>query len=185
MRHVLIALLCVLPLGGCKTPGGHTPVQKRRNIDEVAASTLKELYENSPDLRTIVQSAPGYGVFARRGIKIFFAGTGNGYGVVVDSSNDKRTYMRMGGLDVGPGLGVKDFRAVFVFHDRQSLNRFVERGWEFGGQAEAVAKAGDAGGAATAEGTVSGISVYRVTDSGVALQATLGGTKYWKDPELN
>ena len=30
-----------------------------------------------------------------------------------------------------------------------------------------------------------GIRVYQLTESGLALQATIQGTKYWKDPELN
>lgn len=30
-----------------------------------------------------------------------------------------------------------------------------------------------------------GIGLYQLTASGVAVQATLQGTKYWKDDELN
>jgi len=29
------------------------------------------------------------------------------------------------------------------------------------------------------------VTVYQMTDKGVALQATLQGTKYWKDDDLN
>ena len=31
----------------------------------------------------------------------------------------------------------------------------------------------------------SGFTVYQINESGIALQATVGGTKYWKDSELN
>ena len=32
---------------------------------------------------------------------------------------------------------------------------------------------------------VDGITIYQLTETGVALQATIKGTKYWKDDELN
>ena len=31
----------------------------------------------------------------------------------------------------------------------------------------------------------SGIEIYSMTESGLALQATVAGTKYWKDKDLN
>jgi hypothetical protein len=32
---------------------------------------------------------------------------------------------------------------------------------------------------------VDGITIDQLTETGVALQATIKGTKYWKDDELN
>ena len=32
---------------------------------------------------------------------------------------------------------------------------------------------------------VPGVQIYQMTEAGLALQATLQGTKYWKDDELN
>jgi len=29
------------------------------------------------------------------------------------------------------------------------------------------------------------MEIYQFTESGIALQATIAGTKYWKDKELN
>ncbi len=66
------------------------------------------------------------------------------------------------------------------------MNQFVEKGWEFGGQADAAAKSGDKGAAAAGEAYIeTDIAIYQITEAGVALQATVGGTKYWKDKELN
>jgi hypothetical protein len=33
--------------------------------------------------------------------------------------------------------------------------------------------------------TLGGMEIYQFTESGVALQATVAGTKYWKDSKLN
>ena len=65
------------------------------------------------------------------------------------------------------------------------LNHFVTSGWNFGGQADAAAKAGDKGGAVGAEGNVGAMTIYQLMKNGLALQATVQGTKYWKDDELN
>ena len=43
----------------------------------------------------------------------------------------------------------------------------------------------EAGSAETAIGLNEGVSVYQLTDKGLALQVTLQGTKYWKDDDLN
>lgn len=91
----------------------------------------------------------------------------------------------MGEFGIGLGLGAKDFRAVFVFHDVKTLNKFIESGWEFGGHADAAAKASDKGAAVGGEVLLDNITIYQLTESGLAFQATVKGTKYWKDQALN
>ncbi|MDA8527706.1 hypothetical protein N9K67_02785 [Opitutaceae bacterium] len=66
------------------------------------------------------------------------------------------------------------------------MERFIETGWDFSGQADAAAKSNQKGGSIEASGTVlPGMEVYQLTKNGLALQATVQGTKYWKDKELN
>jgi len=93
--------------------------------------------------------------------------------------------MKMGEVGVGLGLGVKDFRLVFVFHDEAAMKRFVEQGWALGAQADAAAKASDKGGAVGGEITVDNMTIYQLTETGLALQATIKGTRFWKDQNLN
>ena len=72
--------------------------------------------------------------------------------------------MNMGEVGIGLGAGVKDFRALMVFHSRDALNYFVEKGWASGAQADAAAKTSDKGGAVAGEAIVtSNISVYQLT----------------------
>ena len=93
--------------------------------------------------------------------------------------------MKMGEAGFGVGAGVKDFRALFIFESKSVMNRFIESGWQFGAQADAAAKAGEKGAAVAAEALVDGIRVYQLTENGLALQATLKGTKFWTDDALN
>ena len=38
---------------------------------------------------------------------------------------------------------------------------------------------------AGAETAIPGVDIFQITKNGLALQATLQGTKYWKDKDLN
>ena len=72
-----------------------------------------------------------------------------------------------------------------IFNDHDAYKNFIYSGWKFGVHADAAAKAGDKGGEASGEGMFGNTKVYSMTESGLALQATVAGTKYWKDDELN
>ena len=68
----------------------------------------------------------------------------------------------------------------------ETLTHFINEGWQGGAQADAALKSEDKGEAiATAIDVAPGIRLYQLTESGIALQATVQGTKYWKDDELN
>jgi len=93
--------------------------------------------------------------------------------------------MRMAEVGGGLGFGVKDFRAVFVFQDSQTLRQFGDSGWDFGGDVGAAAKTRTQGGQASVGASAQGIEIYQFTDRGLELAATIAGTKCWQDEELN
>ena len=184
MTRFLSALLCLLLLAPVSWAA--SPAEKRAKINEEANKTLERLYKEAPYVKEEVAKAEGYGVFSNIGVNVIFLSGGGGSGVVVDNKSGGRTYMNMGSAGVGLGLGVKDFRGVFVFHTRKALDNFLEYGWDFSGQADAAAKSSDKGGEGSVAGTiVDGASIYQLTENGLALQATLQGTKYWKSKKLN
>ncbi|MHC4713979.1 MAG: lipid-binding SYLF domain-containing protein [Planctomycetota bacterium] len=188
MRELVAVGLVVLVLFavGCASPKGATVAEKKAYVSDMEQETLAKLYAERPEMRERLKKVPGYGVFSNIGTHIFFLATGNGYGIVHDNETGAKTYMKMGQVSVGLGIGVKDFRAVFVFNDKATMDKFVTSGWAFGGEADAAAKSGDKGGEASAAGTIgAGIEVYQITETGISLHATVGGTKYWKDDELN
>lgn len=159
--------------------------EKRAEIDEMAADMLADLYKLKPMAKDQIKKAAGYAVFSNVGVNLVFASFAGGKGVVVDKKG-RRTYMKMGSAGLGLGLGVKDFRAVFVFRTKAKLDAFVEKGWDFSGQVDAAAKSDKKGGAiAAAETAIPDVEIYQITKNGLALQATLQGTKYWKDKDLN
>ena len=187
MARILTAvcMIMALVLAGCVTTGNVTPGEKRQAILAMKSEVLSDLYQLKPDVKTQVSRAPGYAVFSNANINIVLASFGGGQGVVRDNLSGKYTYMKMGEVGVGLGLGAKDFRLVFIFHTSDAMDRFVESGWALGAQADAAAKADDKGAAVGGEVTVDNMTIYQLTEAGLALQATVKGTKFWADDELN
>ena len=180
---------------------------------------MKDLYAADPKLKAVVAKAAGYATFKQLNVNLLLLATTRGGGVLTESKTGKTTFMRMASVGGGVGAGLKDLRVIFVFTDPKVMKQFMEEGWQFGGGADAAAKAGETG--ASAEGTVKsnvsfedgtvtaggstdtragaegkgkagataatpgGMQVFQFTESGLALQATVSGTKYWKDSDLN
>ena len=183
MTRILVSLIVACMMAAPSFAGAE---DDRKKIQKMRQDVLAKLYEEDPDAQGIVKKSEGYGVFSNVGVNVIFFSAGGGNGVVRDNSNGKDVYMNMASAGVGLGLGVKDFRGVFVFHTRKALEDFVEHGWDFSGQADAAAKTTDRGGEGSAAGSiVDGVSVYQLTEAGLVLQATLQGTKYWKSEKLN
>jgi lipid-binding SYLF domain-containing protein len=162
--------------------------EKRDEVRRMRDQVLAQLHEAHPAAKVRIRDAAGYAVFSNVGLNVLFASVAGGSGLVVEhrTPRDTETFMNMGSAGVGLGLGVKDFRVVFIFHDRARLREFIEKGWDFSGQADAAAKSDDKGAAVSGAVTVQpGVEVYQLTKNGVALQVTLQGTKYWKDRDLN
>jgi lipid-binding SYLF domain-containing protein len=180
----LAAILVIL--SGCMSPQGDTAQDKRQAAHRMKNEALAELYELEPHARGQISQAVGYGVFSNVGVYLILLSAGNGYGVVEDSETGAVQYMKMATGGLGLGLGVKDFRGVFVFTTRDALDQFVESGWDASAQADAAAKSEDKGDAwAGAVDIAPGIKLYQITKNGLALQATIQGTKYWRDDELS
>lgn len=185
VKLVIILVATAILLSACALTSERTPADKRAHILKMRDQALNDLFRVKPYARSIVQDSPGYAVFSNANVNVLFASFSGGYGVVTNNSTGKRTYMKMGEIGLGLGLGVKDFRAVFVFHKRATMEKFISHGWQFGGHVDAAAKTSDQGHAFGAELLVDDITIYQLTKAGFALQATLKGTKYWRDRSLN
>ena len=177
--------LIVITLTACASMGSGTVAQKRQAILTMQDKALTRLYDEKPDTRSQLADAAGYAVFSSANINLIFLAAGTGYGVVTNNRTGAKTYMNMAEGGVGLGLGAKDYRIVMVFHTKAAMDYFIEQGWTAGGNADATVKAGNKGGSLDKESYVGSISVYSMTESGLALQATVKGTKFWVDKELN
>lgn len=183
-RLISTVMLC-FTLTACASLGNGSRLDKQQDIIEMKDNVLSQLFVKKPDTRAQINSAPGYAVFSNANINLLFVSAGTGYGVVENTLSGQHTYMNMAEGGVGLGLGAKDYRLVMVFHTVEAMNYFIENGWSFGGNADAAAKATDKGASIEAEAYYGDVTVYTFTVSGLALQATIKGTKFWKDLALN
>ena len=187
MSHfkTILSVILITGLSACASMGSGTPADKRAAILSMKDEVLTQLFREKPYSRNQLESSKGYAVFSNANVKVFFVAAGTGYGLVKDMSTSKITYMNMAEGGLGLGLGVKDYRIVMVFHTKAAMNQFVQHGWTFGGSADASVKAIDKGASVEGEAYFGDVTVYTFTKSGLALQAMVKGTKFWKDPELN
>jgi lipid-binding SYLF domain-containing protein len=178
---ILLAVLAV-SAGSAKD----TPDQQREKSRKMAAATLDDLYKLQPAARAAIQKSAGYAVFNNMGTNLLLLSTARGAGIAVDAKTKKETFMKMISAGAGLGLGVKDYRVIFVFEKSQGLTTFLNSGWDASGQADAAAKVKESGDAFSGAASVApGVWVYQITKNGLALQLTLQGTKYYKDDDLN
>jgi lipid-binding SYLF domain-containing protein len=161
-----------------------SPTEQRAEIDKMTSKALAELYKVQPQARNEIANAKGYAVFSNFGMNLLLLSTANGAGKAV--SGGKSTYMKMYSGGVGVGIGVKKFNGIFIFKTTKAYRNFIEEGWQGGGQADAAAKDNKQGGAVAGAISISpDITFYQITNKGLAAQATIQGTKYWKDKDLN
>lgn len=173
----LLMLLCMF---------AHASDQQRTHLLAMRDTVVQRLYQQDPYLRLEIARAAGYAVFSATGVNALFFAAGKGHGVAHHNRRRADTYMKMASAGVGLGVGLKNYHSLFVFHTEKAYRRFVEKGWEFSGQADAVAQSDLRGrSSSTAVSGSNGVSVYQLTERGLSLQATLQGSRYWPDPQLN
>ena len=181
----LVVMLAMLLLAAMGATAADDKAAAREALRDMRKQTLDQLYQADPKAKAVIRKAAGYGVFGVTGVQILFVGGSGGRGIVRDNLSGRDTYVRMGAVSGGLGVGFKDTRTVLVFHKRDVLKQFLDQGWTFGGEAEATAKVEGKGGTAGAAGTAEGITVYQLGTTGLMARGTVQGTKYWKDGELN
>ena len=183
---MVVPVLAVTLLAGSTARAKETKEQKRDAIQKMATDTLNNLYQIHPAARADVQKSAGYAVFDNMGVHLLLVSTARGSGLAVNSKTKQDTYMKMISAGAGLGVGVKDYRVVFVFENQNALQHFLDSGWEGSAQADAAAKTSKEGQAYSGASEIApGVWVYQITKEGLALQVTLQGTKYYKDDSLN
>src|SRR6185436_13727778 len=107
------------------------------------------------------------------GTNLLLLSTARGSGIAVNSSTKQDTFMKMMSAGAGLGVGVKDYRVVFIFETAAALTQFLDSGWAGETQADAAAKSKSGGGSFSGGVMVApGVWVYQITKKGLALQLT-------------
>lgn len=163
-----------------------TPAEQRAAIDTMREETLAQPDKVQPEAKARIARAPGYAVFGEYGLTVVFVGGAGGKGVAVNNAPGRKTYMNMGQVSAGPGLGGKEPRTVFVFRTGQAFDDLVSKGREFGGGGADVARAGSKGGGEAGHEVIGkAMDVDQLTRNGLIAEVTVTGTKDWKNADPN
>jgi len=171
----IVLLLVALPVVA------KSPKKVRKKIDKDSTEAIERLFEESPEAKGLYDEAYGYATFAGTEAALLIS-SGGGRGVAIAKPSGKRIYMRVASAGVGMGLGIQATQTVFLFEDKETFTNFVESGWD----ADASASAAAAQEGINAKSSFTdGMMVYQMTKKGLIAQASVKGTKYWQDEDLN
>ena len=182
---VLTVLMCLFT--ATVSAASNSVAEQRRQVDELSQKTLEKLYAKYPHARRIIESkCYAWATLSNSGVKVLFIGSSHGRGVAVNNQTGERVYLRMKELSAGLGLGAKEYNLIFLINTKDAWGNFIVGKTRFGASAEASADDGVSGGSVEgAEYVAPGIWVFQMTTKGLALEATLKGTKIYKDKKLN
>jgi lipid-binding SYLF domain-containing protein len=160
--------------------------QDRQKILAMKDITLTDLYRLKPEAKEVIEKAEGYAVFDATGLYVVLYVGIAGRGVLIDNSNSEATYMTMARAGTGPGVGYQKFRSLIVFKNKMLLDTFKTVGGDIGASGHLVVKGFGMGGGIGGEMSFDPmLSVYQITDHGLAAEASWGATAFVPDPLLN
>jgi len=154
---------------------------ERKARFKIAEDALEKLYKASPEARKAVEGAEGYAVFDINSIyAILFVGQ-KGKGILFNNKSKKTTFMTSSRMGTGPGAGKQRVFQIFVFKNKGAMDQFVVAGG-IGGDVSGSASTGTGG---MVRSFNPNIDFYQIPESGMAVQASWGGTMYSVDNNLN
>ena len=161
-----------------------SPAEKdaeRKARRDLAAEALSRLYKAQPEARKAVEESAGYAVFDITSVYVILFVGQKGTGVLFDNGSKKVTYMSSARVGTGPGVGKQRVFQIFVFKAKDAMEQFMVAGG-LGGDVNATYSAGE-------DGMVRSfnpyIDIYQIPESGMAVQASWGGTVYTVDQYLD
>ena len=181
MKAFLLTLVLALavPAPALAADDDAKKAERRAAILKMRDATLERLQKEKPESKAVLAAAPGYAIFDATGVNLVLYVGGKGAGVLVDNKGGKPTFMSMMRAGTGPGLGYKEFKQVIVFKTRKAMELFLTAGIDVGSSFDFgnVVQKG--------QSFHPDFALYTITEKGFTVQANWGGTKYFKDSELN
>ncbi len=160
--------------------------KEKTEINQLSTKALSNLYEKIPSAERVITDSYAYATLSNTGIKLGLFGDAHGRGLAVNNATGEKIYLRMKEMGIGIGLGVKEYDLIFVISTDEAWKSFISGDIKFASSAEASATDGKAGGGIEgASVAAKGIWVYQITKKGLAVDASIKGTKIYPYKKLN
>ncbi len=158
--------------GGCASaPANPT---ERSNLTDDGQSQMKSLERDFPDVKKTIETSYGHAIFPSiaKGGLVFEAASG--LGVVYEQGNYVG-FSHLTLVNFGVVAGGEDYTELLVFQDKGAMDAFEANKLSFNANAEAVAlKAG----ARAYPKFVDGVAIFIKSNSGFAIDASIGGQQF-------
>lgn len=176
MKTIKISLICffafALIVCGCAVTPEKPKGKVILSIDSNEAIAVMK--EKDSSIQTFFDKSYGYAVLPKVFKGAFIAGGAYGKGEVYEQ-NQMVGYCDMTQATLGFSFGGEFFREIVFFRDKEDLDKFKSGEFTFSAQVTGVVLT--AGAAAKAD-YKAGMAVFITADSGLMVDASLGGQKF-------
>ncbi len=168
-----ITIVTLIFLGSACSTVPKSPEAKTVLSAEIK-ETLALFKEKDPSIQQFFDRSYGYAVLPKVFKGAFWVGGAHGKGEVYEQGN-MIGYCSLSQATLGFSFGGEFFREIIFFRDKKDLDKFKAEEFTFSAQATAVALT--AGAAAKAD-YKDGMAVFVMAESGLMVDASLGGQKF-------
>ena len=175
MKTATIGLICsvvLLAAGGCS-------VAPEKPEDKIVLSAETEeaiavMKAKDPSIQKFFDKSYGYTVLPKVFKGAFLVGGAYGKGQVYEKGK-MVGFCNMSQASLGFSFGGEFFREIIFFRDKEDLDAFRSEEYTFSAQVTGVALTA---GVATKADYKAGMAVFIMTDTGLMVDASLGGQKF-------
>lgn len=181
MKRILAASFLSVVAAAILACCSSSPVPRTANgqtsLNDETQAALSQFSNKDSGLQNFLNNAYAYVVFPN--VKEGAVGVGGAYGKgEVFQGNQMIGYADLSQANIGVQLGGQSFAEVVAFQNAGSFDQFRNGQLSFDTRASAVAAAH---GAAAAADYQKGVAVFTNTESGLMVQAAIGGQKFRYD----
>ena len=171
----LVCVLCLL--ASCSTVP--KTAEARNVLSAEIQQTVTLFKQKDPSIQRFFDTSYGYAVLPKVFKGGFWVGGAHGKGNVFEKGR-MVGYCSMSQATLGFSFGGEYFREIIFFRDKVDLDRFKSGEYTFSAQVTGVALTT---GAAAKADYKAGMAVFILTDSGLMVDASLGGQKFKYVPQ--
>jgi lipid-binding SYLF domain-containing protein len=181
MKVVTIGLICffvLLTAGGCSiTP---EKPEDKAVLSAEADEAIAVMKAKDPSIQRFFEKSYGYAVLPKVFKGAFLVGGAYGGGEVYEKGK-MAGFCNMSQASLGFSFGGEFFREIVFFRDKEDLDEFKLEEYTFSAQVTGVALST---GAAAKADYKAGMAVFIMTDTGLMVDASLGGQKFNYEPKV-
>jgi lipid-binding SYLF domain-containing protein len=183
MKAATIWSMCfsifMLMVSGCSV----TPekAEDKAVLSAESQEAIAVMKAKDPSIQRFFDKSYGYAVLPKVFKGAFIVGGAHGGGEVYEQGT-MVGYCNMSQASLGFSLGGEFFREIVFFRDKEDLEEFrIEAEYTFSAQVTGVALST---GAAAKADYKAGMAVFIMTDTGLMVDASLGGQKFNYEPKV-